>query len=62
MTADERSYLFDALKLVILIGSAWFLDDDQGYTNDRRKVALLNSIGRDGFHKALFEGEGTHSQ
>jgi homoserine kinase type II len=54
MATDERLYLFDALKLVFLIGIGWFLDDDEGYANARRKVALLNSFGRHGFHRALF--------
>lgn len=62
MATDERLHLFDALKLVILIGIGWFLDDDEGYANSRRKVALLNSFGREGFYRGLFEGEADHGQ
>ena len=45
----ERAHLFDALKLVILIGISWFLEDDEGYANARRKVELLNKLGRERF-------------
>lgn len=54
MTHDERLHLFDALKLVILIGIGWFLDDDEGYMNARRKIESLNTIGRDGFYNNIF--------
>ena len=57
MTDDEHQHLFDGLKLVILIGISWFLDEDEGYTNARRKVELLNTFSREGFYKNIFEDE-----
>jgi hypothetical protein len=47
MTAEEHEHLFDGLKLVILIGISWFLADDVGYLNARRKIEALNATGRD---------------
>ena len=49
MTTHERAHLFDVLKLVILIGISWSLEDDEGYANARRKVELLNKLGRERF-------------
>jgi homoserine kinase type II len=54
MTGDEHEHLFDALKLVILIGIGWFLDDDDGCANAQRKIALLNDVGRVAFSEHLF--------
>ena len=53
LSDEEKHHLFDALKLVILTGMGWFMDNDEGYTNAQRKVELLNSMGRDGFYKAV---------
>lgn len=53
LTGAERSHLFDALKLVLLISTAWFLDDDAAYANGMRKMRLLNVGSRDDFHRRL---------
>jgi homoserine kinase type II len=50
----ERLHLFDVLKLVVLMGYAWFISNDDGVDNSRRKVELLNTIGRDEFYRMLF--------
>ncbi len=54
MTDAERLHLFDGLKLVILIGIGWSLDEDEGYANARRKVELLHTFSREGFYKNIF--------
>ena len=54
LNEDERAYLFDMLKLVILVGVGWFIHDDDDFANCKRKVAALNVLGRDTFHDALF--------
>ncbi len=50
----EREHLFDALKMVHLVGIGWFLSSDS-FSNDKRRVVDLNVLGRDEFYKALFE-------
>src|SRR5262249_43806257 len=49
----ERDHLFDALKLVHLVGIGWSLADDS-FPNDKRKVDDMNALGRDGFYSAIF--------
>ena len=53
LSDDERHHLFDLLKLVHLIGIGWSLSDDS-FPNDKRKVVVLNALGRDEFFDAIF--------
>jgi homoserine kinase type II len=52
---NERGHLFDALKFVLLIGTGWFLHNDNGYKNNVRKVTLLDEVGREKFSSRIFE-------
>jgi Ser/Thr protein kinase RdoA (MazF antagonist) len=51
--SNERRHLFDALKLVHLVGIGWSLADDS-FPNDKRKVVDLDALGRDRFYDAIF--------
>lgn len=53
LSDDERHHLFDMLKLVHLIGIGWSLSDDS-FPNDKRKVVVLNALGRNKFFDAIF--------
>ena len=52
---QEKEHLYDMLKMINLMGYAWFFHDDQDYPNSQRNVAFLNSIGREAFYRMLFE-------
>lgn len=52
---QEKEHLYDMLKMINLMGYAWFLHDDQDYPNSQRNVEFLNSIGREAFYQMLFE-------
>lgn len=48
---DER-YIFDALKLIVLLGIAWSPENE--FDEGKRAVDYLNQIGRVGFLERLF--------
>ncbi len=54
LTETERRHLYDLLKMVVLMGIGWFIDDDEDYSNSKRKVELLGSIGREAFYSRMF--------
>jgi homoserine kinase type II len=47
ITAQERRHIYDALKLIILLGISW--SDESEFESERAKIELLNSITREHF-------------
>jgi homoserine kinase type II len=43
----ERKHIYDALKLIVLLGISW--SDDADFENERARVELLNSMTRENF-------------
>ncbi len=54
LTAQEKSHLYDMLKLVFLMSAAWFIHVPKETTNDRRGVEVLNAMGPLAFREQLF--------
>jgi Ser/Thr protein kinase RdoA (MazF antagonist) len=54
LAEHEKQHLYDMLKLVNLISIGWFMYEDLDFANGKRKVELLNTIGREAFYKMLF--------
>lgn len=55
LTKVEKNHLFDVYKLSILIDCIWFFQ--RGFHNDfyeKRKINLLNKLGRKKFYKEIF--------
>jgi homoserine kinase type II len=50
----EKRHLFDLLHMVNFMGIGWFIDNDDVYTNSRRKTEFLNALGREGFYNRMF--------
>jgi len=48
----EKNYIYDALKLIILLGISWSEEDD--FKQEKRKIEYLNSIGRKEYYNKLF--------
>lgn len=48
---DEPAHIFDALKLITLLGLSW--SDDSDYDDTKARIDCLNGMGRMGFLKAL---------
>lgn len=51
LEAEEKGCIFDALKLIILLGIAW--SDESEFEENRKTIEFLNNLGRDEFYKAL---------
>lgn len=51
LDAEEKTCVYDALKLIILLGIAW--SDESEFEENRKTVESLNKLGRDEFYKAL---------
>jgi len=51
---EEKKHLYDALKMVHLVGIGWSFSDDS-FSNDKRKVDDLNALGKNVLYKELFE-------
>ena len=56
LTGEERRHLHDALKLVFLMSVSWFIDSPEHSAPDRRGVAYLDALGRNGFDRQVFGG------
>ncbi|MCA9355637.1 hypothetical protein KC865_03790 [Candidatus Kaiserbacteria bacterium] len=52
LSEDDKRYIFDALKLIFLLGISW--SDDEDFEEGRKAIESLNSIGREDFYKVLF--------
>lgn len=48
----EQKYIFDALKLIILLGFVW--DKNDAFNETKKLIESLNSLGRENFYKKLF--------
>ncbi|MBX3067001.1 MAG: homoserine kinase [Anaerolineae bacterium] len=55
LTDLEKQHLFDYLKMVIFMGIGWVFDTDEDFRNARRKIDLLNTMGRDEFRRKMFK-------
>ncbi len=53
LAEEERRHLYDVLKMVNLVSSGWFFDQED-FNNDRRRIELLTTIGREEFHHRIF--------
>ncbi|MBI5621826.1 phosphotransferase [Candidatus Falkowbacteria bacterium] len=47
LSDQERRHIYDALKLIILIGVGWCAEDE--FDQERKKVEYLNAVGRNVF-------------
>jgi homoserine kinase type II len=54
LTEEEKHHLFDVLQMVNFMGIGWFIDNDDIYTNSRRKTEFLNALSREVFYTRLF--------
>jgi homoserine kinase type II len=54
LSEEEKRHLFDILHMVNFMGIGWFIDNDDIYTNSRRKTEFLNALGREGFYNKMF--------
>ncbi|MBI3074875.1 MAG: phosphotransferase [Parcubacteria group bacterium] len=52
LSEEEQQHIFDALKLIILLGISWSEEDD--FESEKKKIMFLNTIGREEFVKKLF--------
>lgn len=52
LSEDEKKYIYDALKLIILLGIAWSKDED--FIQEKEKIDFLNLLGREGFCRLIF--------
>ncbi len=48
----EKMHIYDALKLIILLGISW--SDEGDFEQGKENVSFLNSVGRTGFYDKLF--------
>lgn len=53
LTEIEKTHLFDILKMAIFMSIGWFIHENDFY-NDKRKIELLNSIGKEEFYNRIF--------
>lgn len=51
LSDEELSHIFDALKLVLLLGISWSEEED--FEGEKKKIEFLNSIGRENFTSIL---------
>lgn len=52
LSVREKNHIYDALKLIILLGISWSQEDD--FENEKVKIEFLNTVGRKEFyHKIL---------
>lgn len=49
----EKNHIYDALKLIILLGISW--SDESDFEEGKKAVDQINEIGRDGFYRKLFK-------
>jgi homoserine kinase type II len=49
----EKRHLFDALKLLVLLGISW--SEESEFEENKKVIERLNKIGRNGFYTMLFE-------
>ncbi len=52
LNKSEKNHIYDALKLIILLGISWSKESD--FEQEKRKVKYLNSIGRKEFYNRIF--------
>lgn len=54
LNTSEQKYLFDVLKMVILMSASWFIHVDNDFKQEQGRIEVLDQIGREAFQKALF--------
>lgn len=52
LNTAEKEHIYDALKLIILLGMSWSKEDD--FNKGRKNIEFLDSIGRERFYDRLF--------
>lgn len=55
LTRMEKNHLYDFLKMVIFMSIGWFIDVDDDFSSEKKKIETLNSIGREKFYRRIFE-------
>ncbi|MBI2109431.1 MAG: phosphotransferase [Parcubacteria group bacterium] len=55
LDTEERLHIFDALKLIILLGISWGEEGD--FESEKEKIKFLNTMGREEFNKQLFKSK-----
>jgi homoserine kinase type II len=53
LSEPEKTHIFDALKLIILLGISWSEEGD--FEDSKRAIETLNKLGRDGLYAKLFQ-------
>jgi len=52
LNESEKHHVYDALKLIILLGISW--SEDNEFDSEKEKIEFLNNIGRENFYQKLF--------
>lgn len=52
LTIEEKNHVYDAIKLIILLGISWSGEED--FESEKTKIEFLNSIGRQQFYNKIF--------
>lgn len=55
LTKTEKNNLYESLKMVIFMSIGWFIDVDDDFTSEKKKIEALNSIGRREFYRRMFK-------
>jgi len=52
LNKTEKKQIFDALKLIILLGISW--SEEYDFEDSKNAIEYLNKLGRDGFYHIIF--------
>jgi homoserine kinase type II len=52
LNLTEKKYIYDALKLIILLGICW--SDESDFEQEKKKIDYLNSLSRENFYHKIF--------
>jgi homoserine kinase type II len=55
LSEPEKKHIYDALKLIILLGISW--SDEGDFEESEKSIQHLTTLGRSGFYNALFGGK-----
>jgi len=55
LSESEKKHIYDALKLIILLGISWSEEGD--FEQSEKSIGHLTALGRDRFYNALFGGK-----
>jgi homoserine kinase type II len=52
LSETEKKHIYDALKLIILLGISWSKESD--FEDSNKAIEYLNNLGREGFYSKIF--------